>query len=113
MEHQITIQFHDNEFIIQTQKQISKDFAKFGYRFPKGFEEIPWTKKEIEIAIQEILTEIIKLGESKLLPLIYTIDIAEQRFLKLTQEDNFIDCLSEEILKREALKVHIRRSYSD
>ena len=72
---------------------------------------MPWTKNAIELAIQEVITEIVKHGESKLLPLIYTIDITEHRFLKMTQESDFIIRLSEEILKREALKVHIRRSY--
>jgi hypothetical protein len=107
----LTTQFSDDDFVIQTQKQISKDFAKIGYGFADGFEEVPWTKNAIELAIQEVLLEIMNHGESKLLPLIYTIDIAENRFLKLTQESDFIIRLSEEILKREALKVHIRRSY--
>lgn len=111
MSNDIITQFSNDDFVIQTQKQISKDFAKFGYGFADGFEEVPWTKNAIEIAIQEVLLEIMKHGESKLLPLIYTIDIAENRFLKLTQEPDFVIRLSEEILKREALKVHIRRSY--
>ncbi|MBI1835962.1 MAG: hypothetical protein HYR91_01725 [Flavobacteriia bacterium] len=104
-------QFSDNDFVIQTQRQISKDFAKFGYHFVDEFEKIAWTKTAIELAIQEILIVIIKHGESKLLPLIYTIDIAEHRFLKLSQDSDFIIRLSEEILKREALKVYIRRNY--
>ena len=111
MHHDLTTQFSDDDFVIQTQKQISKDFAKFGYGFADGFEEVPWSKNAIELAIQDVLLEIMKHGESKLLPLIYTIDIAENRFLKLTQEPDFVIRLSEEILKREALKVHIRRSY--
>jgi hypothetical protein len=111
MSNDIITQFSDDDFVIQTQKQISKDFAKFGYGFADDFEEVPWTKNAIELAIQEVITEIVKHGESKLLPLIYTIDIAEHRFLKMTQESDFILRLSEEILKREALKVHIRRSY--
>lgn len=103
--------FSDNEFVIQTQKQISKDFIKFGYSFPTEFEEKAWSKIAIEEAIQEILLEIVKHNDSKLLPLIYTIDIPEEKFLKLTLTDNFIIRLSEEILKREALKVHFRRNY--
>lgn len=113
MHHELITQFSNDDFVIQTQKQISKDFAKFGYGFDEGFENTAWTKDAIEVALQEVLIEMMKHGESKLLPLIYTIDIAENRFLKLTQEPDFVIRLAEEILKREALKVHIRRSYSE
>lgn len=111
MENQLLAQFSDDEFVLQTQKQIAKDFGKFGYEFPLNFETSSWNKEEIESEIQEKLIEISKHGESKLLALIYTIDIAEDKFLKLTLQNDFIIRLAEEIVKREALKVYLRKHY--
>lgn len=111
MEDQIITQFSDDEFVLQTQKQIAKDFGKFGFEFPFNFETTTWAKESIEIEVQEKLIEIAKHGESKLLALIYTIDISEEKFLKLTMQKDFIIRLAEEIVKREALKVYLRKHY--
>ena len=95
----------NEEFVLKTQQQIQKDFAKFNLEFRENFIFDLWTKEEIELAIQENLAIIIKFGGTKLMQLLYTIDIPEEQFLRLTQEQNFLPLLAEAILKREALKI--------
>ena len=102
---------YNEEFILKTQQQINKDFAKFNLEFRESFTLEPWTKEEIEVAIEENLVIIIKMGETKLMQLLYTIDIPEQTFLSLTQEKDFIQLLSQAILKREAMKVFFRSKF--
>jgi len=65
----------NEEFVLKTQQQIHKDFAKFNLEFRENFIFDLWTKEEIELAIQENLAIIIKFGETKLMQLLYTIDI--------------------------------------
>ena len=101
----------NEEFVLKTQQQIHKDFAKFNLEFRESFIFDLWTKEEIELAIQENLAIIIKFGETKLMQLLYTIDIPEEQFLSLTQEQNFLELLAEAILKREALKVFFRSKF--
>jgi hypothetical protein len=101
----------NEEFVLKTQQQIHKDFAKFNLEFRESFIFDLWTKEEIELAIQENLAIIIKFGETKLMQLLYTIDIPEEQFLRLTQEQNFLQLLAEAILKREALKVFFRSKF--
>jgi len=101
----------NEEFILKTQQQINKDFAKFNLEFRESFTLEPWTKAEIELAIEENLVISIKMGETKLMQLVYTIDIPEQTFLSLTQEKDFIQLLSHAILKREAMKVFFRSKF--
>ncbi len=101
----------NEEFVLKTQQQIQKDFAKFNLEFRENFIFDLWTKEEIELAIQENLAIIIKFGETKLMQLLYTIDIPEEQFLRLTQEQNFLPLLAEAILKREALKVFFRSKF--
>ena len=102
---------YNEEFILKTQQQINKDFAKFNLEFRESFTLEPWTKEEIEVAIEENLVISIKMGETKLMQLLYTIDIPEQTFLSLTQENDFIQLLSQAILKREAMKVFFRSKF--
>lgn len=104
-------QFSNEDFVLKTQQQIHKDFAKFNLEFPENFIFEPFSKNEIEEEIQHKLTEIIKFGETKLLQLMYTIDIPEEEFLKIIIQPNFLISLSEAVLKREALKVYLRSKF--
>ena len=99
------------DFVLKTQQQIHKDFAKFNLDFPENFIFEPFLKEQIELAIQDNLAIIIKSGETKLMQLLYTIDIPEEKFLQITQDPNFMQVLSEMILKREAMKVYFRSKY--
>ncbi len=100
-----------DDFVLKTQQQIHKDFAKFNLDFPENFIFEPCSKEQIELVIQDNLAIIIKFGETKLMQLLYTIDIPEEKFLQITQDPNFMQVLSEMILKREAMKVYFRSKY--
>lgn len=103
--------FSNEDFVLKTQQQIHKDFAKFNLEFPEYFIFDVLDAFQIEQLIQEKLTEIIKFGETKLLQLMYTIDIPESQFLKIITRSDFLILLSKAVLKREALKVYLRSKY--
>ncbi len=103
--------FSNEEFVLKTQQQIHKDFAKFNLEFPENFIFDPWPKEKIEEIIQEKLKEIMPFGETRLLQLLYTIDIPEKQFLSLITEPDFLVSIAEAILKREAMKVYFRSKY--
>ncbi len=103
--------FSNEDFVLKTQQQIHNDFAKFNLEFPENFIFDPWPKEKIEEIIQEKLKEIMPFGETRLLQLLYTIDIPEKQFLSLITEPNFLVLIAEAILKREALKVYFRSKY--
>ena len=103
--------FSNEDFVLKTQHQIHKDFAKFNLEFPESFVFDVWTKEQIEEAIQERLKEIIKFGETRLLQLLYTIDIPEKQFLNLVTAPEFLVSISQAILKREAMKVYFRSKF--
>jgi hypothetical protein len=51
-------------------------------------------------------------GETRLLQLLYTIDLTEKEFLSITMDRDFLKLLSEKILFREAYKVFLRDKFS-
>jgi len=104
--------FDNEDFVLKTQKQITKDFAKFNLIFPENFETVAYSKENIEILISEQVAELMKEGETRLLQLLYTIDIPEKQFLSITTESNFIQLLAEKILFREAYKIFLRTKFS-
>jgi hypothetical protein len=105
--------YFDNEtFVIKTQQQIVKDFAKLNLFFSSNFENQALSKDEIELQIGQQLVELMKEGETRLLQLLYTIDLSEKEFLRLTTEANFIEELSKKILFREAYKIYLRIKFS-
>lgn len=107
------IEYFDNDgFVLKTQQQISKDFAKFNLFFPEKFENIPYSKTDIEELIKENISDIIKQGETRLLQLMYTIDLPEKEFLHLSIQSDFLDLLTEKILRREAYKVFLRQYFT-
>ncbi|MDA8648368.1 hypothetical protein N9L43_01015, partial [bacterium] len=59
-------------------------------------------------AVADMLIDVVKLGESQTLQLLYTIDIPQQQFLALTTDLHFLTKGAELIIKREAQKVHLR-----
>ena len=103
--------FSNEDFVLKTQQQIHKDFAKFNLEFPENFIFDAWPKEKIEEIIQEKLKEIIQFGETRLLQLLYTIDIPESQFLHLITEPDFLNSISQAILKREAMKVYFRSRF--
>jgi hypothetical protein len=105
--------YFDNEvFVLKTQQQIAKDFAKFNLYFPPDFESEVYSKEIIETLISERVTDLMKEGETRLLQLLYTIDLSEKEFLGITMHPDFLHLLSQKILFREAYKVFLRSKYS-
>lgn len=102
----------NEEFILKTQRQIAKDFAKFNLFFEESFEIESHSKEEIEQLIAPLIVDLMKQGETRLLQLLYTIDLSEKEFLHITTDPNFIQLLSEKILYREAYKIFLRAKFS-
>lgn len=109
---QLNAYFDNQQFVLKTQQQIAKDFAKFNLLFSDSFEIEPISKDEIERLIGQLLVDLMKQGETRLLQLLYTIDLSEKEFLHITTDPNFIHLLSEKILFREAYKVFLRTKFS-
>lgn len=109
---QLNAHFDNQEFVLKTQGQIAKDFAKFNLFFSDSFEIEPLSKEEIEQLIGQLLVDLMKQGETRLLHLLYTIDLSEKEFLHITSDPNFVQLLSEKILFREAYKVFLRTKFS-
>jgi hypothetical protein len=108
----LDLYFNNGQFALDTQKQLAKDFAQYNLSFSADFTIEPHSIGEIEQQIGECLIELMKEGETRLLQLLYTIDLPEKEFLRLTTEPEFIHLLSERILLREAYKVFLRRKFS-
>lgn len=104
-------QFGIADFVLKTQKQIAKDFASGGFSFGSTFTESELNYIEIIDLISFQLEDVLKFGESKLLQLLYQIDVPQHLFLELIKEDDFIFKLSEIIVRREAYKVYLRSQF--
>ena len=105
---ELQVYFKNSGFVLKTQHQLIKDFGAFRLFFDERFGLEPLKKEDILLAIGEKLGEIMVGGETRLIQLLYTIDISENDFLALTTEPDFLDKLSEKILFREAYKVYLR-----
>lgn len=108
----LDLYFNDGQFALDTQKQLAKDFAQFHLYFEDSFTSEPLHLQRIQATIAELLIELMKEGETRLLQLLYTIDLPEKEFLQLTTEPDFLHLISERILLREAYKVFLRRKFS-
>jgi len=109
---ELQVYFDNAAFVLKTQHQIAKDFAAYRLFFSDQFSEQVLSREEILNAISEQLTAIMVEGETRLMQLLYTIDLSEQEFLSLTTQANFLSLLSEKILFREAYKVYLRLQFS-
>ena len=113
MNSEILIQEFSNEkFVQDTVIQICKDFSRCGWDLDSVLLNSNLVKTEIEELLAEKLVEIMKLGETQLLQLIYIIDIPEKEFLSIISESNFPQLLAEKIVLKEAYKVYLRSRFS-
>ena len=110
--NQLSTFLGDEDFILKTQQQIAKDFSTFNLLFEESFQIESHSKEEIERLIALLIVDLMKQGETRLLQLLYTIDLSEKEFLHITTDPNFIQLLSEKILFREAYKVFLREKFS-
>ena len=100
------------DFLLKTQRQLVKDFSKVNLVFPANFERENYSKEEILELISNEVATLMERGERQLLNLLYAVDVAESVFLKLTQQPDFLQQISEQILYREAYKIWLRERYS-
>jgi hypothetical protein len=103
---------NDSDFVLKTQEQIAKDFGKFNLFFPEEFLTTALSKETIESFVSERIADLMLEGETRLLQLLYTIDLPEKEFLSLTTQPNFLAQLSQRVLYREAYKIYLRKKYS-
>jgi hypothetical protein len=103
---------NDSDFVLKTQEQIAKDFGKFNLFFPEEFTTTALSKETIESFVSERIADLMQEGETRLLQLLYTIDLPEKEFLSLTTQADFLAQLSQRILFREAYKVYLRKKFS-
>lgn len=93
------------DFVIETIRQIEKDFSRCNVKIRL---ENCQNRDQLE---QSIYDSINNLSVTKLQQLIYLIDIPEKEFLNIISKPHFYQALSETILRREALKIIIRKNY--
>jgi len=105
-------EFLNEKFVQDIVNQICKDFSRCGWDLDSDFFNRTLVKTEIEDLLAEKLVEIMKLGETQLLQLIYIIDIPEKEFLSIISEPNFPKLLAEKIILKEAYKVYLRSKFS-
>lgn len=110
-DEELQLQFQTVDFILKTQQQISKDFYSSSIQFEQSFETTELAYQEILEEVATKLEEIIRLGETQLLQLLYQIDISQNQFLKLVNREDFLFRLSELIVRREAYKVFLRSKF--
>ncbi len=101
--------FEDSEFILSTQKQITKDFQNFNISFPEKFQTTPLEFDDLKTEIIERLTQV---NPSALQQLFYIIDLPESLLPQTHQPEVYFSEISELIIRREAYKVYLRRKFS-
>lgn len=104
---QLNESLQKSDFVTDTIMQIEKDFSRCNIALDfQGIHD----RNSIEDCILNALKI---LPNDKLQQLIYIIDIPENEFLKIVGNQFFLVALSEKILRREALKVYLKRALSD
>ena len=106
MDELILFQSLTNEdFVIETIRQIEKDFQRCDVTI-----NLNNCKNRTDLE-QSIFDSIHTLQAAKLQQLIYLVDIPENEFLRIMTKPYYFQSLSESILRREALKIYIRKNY--
>lgn len=99
------------DFVLAVQRQIAKDFGMSGIDFDPNFEIDPLSYVELTEILENLLSQVMQLGERQLLQLLYQIDVPQDDFLSLTTEKDFLPRLSSLIIRREAYKVYLRQRF--
>lgn len=100
----------ENRLLLQ--KQLVKDFAVLSAEFPADFSEKVYDWSDISNLLQAEVVKIMEKGESQLLQVLYTIDLPEQKFLRLIGSATFLNDLVQAIIMREAEKVYFKKKFS-
>lgn len=108
---QLKVQFTVPDFVLNTQRQIAKDFELSGCEFDNKFKTTALEYHQLLLTVEDKLLEIMRLGETQLLQLLYQIDIPQQNFLQIVQEEDLSSQLAEMIVRREAYKIYLRSKF--
>ncbi len=103
----------NQDFVLKTQRQLSKDFSQHGFEFEPKFEIESFEIANLSLVVQEMLKEIIEKQPNKWMPLMYTLDIPEKQYVKFfsgVTSDWIID-FAFLVIKREAQKVFFRENF--
>ncbi len=109
-EEELNLELQFVDFVIDTQRQIAKDFQLSGIAFPIDFSSEERNYIGIIDQVSAALLDVIRLGERHLQQLLYQIDIPQNDFLNMIGNPDFIDRMSDLIVRREAYKVWLRRN---
>lgn len=109
---QIETAFDSADFVLKTQQQIAKDFGQHGFEFSPSFSTDVFEIDFLKVTVQEMLKEIIETSPSKWLPLMYTIDISEQKYVQFfsSTTPEWLNEFTDILIKREAQKVFFRQN---
>jgi hypothetical protein len=108
---ELILEFQTVDFVLKTQRQIAKDFSSSGILFNDLFEKVELSYDVLISTIASKLEEVMMHGETQLLQLLYQIDIPQNHFLDLLNQEDFGLKLSALILRREAYKVYLRSKF--
>ena len=106
-EKQLLERFQNVDFVVHTQAQIVKDFERSGFTVDLSVEN-PLTLEELTLAVEKSLTAVMLSGETKMLQLLYQIDLPQEHFLSLIKDPHFLSKMALLIVQREAQKVYLR-----
>jgi hypothetical protein len=114
IDNEIQANFLLENFRLKTQQQISKDFGVHGFNFSPSFSEEAYSLEALVDTVSEAMMYLIEKQSTSWHPLLYTMDIPEQTYLKLaTSNDyNWMEQFTCIVIRREALKVFLREKYS-
>jgi len=104
LQEQVKQALTEQSFREATILQLEKDFHRCG---------LDLKANEQTDLLQTIQSCISGIANTQLQQLIYLIDIPEQFFLSLAGKEHFQQEISEVILMREALKVYLRKKFSE
>ncbi len=101
-------------FRLKTQQQIAKDFGSHGFQFHSKFIKDAYCISDLVQTVSEAMVEIIEKRPNSWHPLLYTMDVSENTYLKLATSQNptWIEEFTWIVIRREALKVFFREQYS-
>jgi hypothetical protein len=102
-------------FVLLTQQQLIKDFGQHSCTFEAPFAHEPFEMDVLVDTVQAALTHILEKTPNKWLPLMYTLDISEKKYIRFFSETS-ADWLPEFawiVIRREAQKVFFREKFRD
>jgi hypothetical protein len=107
-EQQFLEHFQIADFALKTQAQIAKDFDRLGHSVNPSLLEATLALNELNDIVEEMLINVVGLGESQTLQLLYIIDIPQHQFLSITTDPDFLSKGAALIIRREAQKIYLR-----